>query len=113
MPAGVSLQVDEKLFSGVVGVAGSCPAYVFLMIEALADGGVRTGLPRSTAQALAAQTVLGAAKMVLETGQQPGKLKDDVTSPAGMLARRLAAKWACSTKHPVVYLSGQSMFLAW
>jgi pyrroline-5-carboxylate reductase len=66
-----------------LGVSGSGPAYVFLMIEALSDGGVKMGLPRHIALELAAQTLLGAAKMCLESGRHPGQLKDMVTSPGG------------------------------
>ena len=80
---GYCAPVPETLINAVTGVSGSGPAYVFIMIEALADGGVRAGLPRDISQKLAAQTVLGAAKMVLDLGKHPGQLKDMVTSPAG------------------------------
>ncbi len=80
---GTIYRVDEKLLSAVTGLSGSGPAYIFVMIEALSDGGVKAGLPRDVAIKLAAQTVKGAAAMVLETGKHPGVLKDMVTSPAG------------------------------
>ena len=80
---GVCKVIMESQMSALTGVSGSGPAYVFVLIEAMADGGVRAGLPRDVALELAAQTFYGASKMVLETGEHPGVLKDKVCSPGG------------------------------
>jgi pyrroline-5-carboxylate reductase len=80
---GITHELEEILLNAVTGLSGSGPAYVFQFIEALADGGVRAGLPRYEAMQLAAQTVKGAAEMVLQTGIHPGELKDRVCSPGG------------------------------
>jgi pyrroline-5-carboxylate reductase len=87
---GEALVVPEAHLDAVTALSGSGPAYVFLVIEALSDAGVRAGLPRKTAEKLSAQTVFGAAKMVIETGKHPGELKDMVASPAGTTIEGLA-----------------------
>ena len=80
---GRALELEEQHLDAVTGLSASGPAFVYIIIEALAEGGVKVGLPRTVATELASQACLGAAKMVLETGKAPAQLKDDVTTPAG------------------------------
>lgn len=88
---GRSVVLDERYMDAVTGLSGSGIAYIFLIVEAMADGGVKLGLPKDVAIQLAAQTLLGAAKMVLVTGEHPAKLKDLVTTPAGTTIEGLLA----------------------
>ncbi len=88
---GKAYAIEEKQMDAVVAVSGSSPAYVFMLIEAMADAAVAEGLPRSKAYEFAAQAVYGSAKMVLETGKHPGELKDMVCSPAGTTIEAVAA----------------------
>ncbi len=88
---GMAVEVPESLLDAVTGLSGSGPAFAFMAIEAMADGGVAEGLPRTLAQRLAAQTLLGAARMVLETSEHPGVLKDAVTSPGGTTIQGIAS----------------------
>ena len=80
---GKTVTIEEKLMDAATGLSASGPAYIFVIIEALADGGVRMGIPRRTALTMAAQTILGSAKLYFESGKHPGELKDMVTSPGG------------------------------
>jgi len=89
--SGIVDRLDEKYLDAVTALSGSGPAFVYLFIEALADGGVRAGLPRDKALRYAARTVLGAAAMVEETGRHPGALKDEVGSPGGTAIAGVAA----------------------
>ena len=86
----------------VTGLSGSGPAYGFVMIDALADGGVAAGLPRAAAIELAAQTLLGAAKMVLETGEHPAALRDKVTSPAGTTIEGIRVLEKCGVRSAMI-----------
>ncbi|MCH1627753.1 pyrroline-5-carboxylate reductase [Fredinandcohnia quinoae] len=82
--------IEEKLMDAIPAISGSSPAYVYMFIEAMADGAVIQGIPREKAYKLAAQAVLGAAKMVLETGLHPGELKDNVCTPGGATIQAVA-----------------------
>jgi len=88
---GIVVRVEEKLLNAVTGVSGSGPAYICLIIEAMADAGVRAGLPRDVAQRLAAQTVMGAGKLIIESGKHPAQVKDQVSSPGGTTIAAISA----------------------
>ncbi|XJS11709.1 pyrroline-5-carboxylate reductase [Aerococcaceae bacterium WGS1372] len=89
--AGIVEKIDESLFNAVTGLAGSGPAFIYQLIEAMSDVGVKYGLSREMSHKMAAQTVKGAASVVIETGQHPGELKDKVTSPAGTTIEGIVA----------------------
>ena len=99
---GKAYTVPESLMDVVVGVSGSSPAYVFLFIEAMADAAVAGGMPRKQAYEFAAQSVLGSAKMVLETGKHPGELKDMVCSPAGTTIEAVRVLEECGFRGTVM-----------
>lgn len=113
---GVVAWLDESLIDAVTGLSGSGPAYVYVFLEALADGAVKVGLPRALALKLAAQTVLGAARMALESGEHPGALKDQVATPGGTtiagLAELEAGAFRSTVLKAVVASAGRSAELA-
>lgn len=94
--------ISEKLMIAAICANGSSPAYVYMFIEALADSAVKYGIPRDTAYRLASQTVLGAAKMVLETGEHPGRLKDNVCSPGGTTIAAVAKLEECGLRNAIM-----------
>lgn len=97
--------VEERLINAVVCASGSSPAYVYMFIEALADSAVKYGLPREIAYQMAAQTVLGSARMVLETGKHPAELKDQVCSPGGTTIAAVSALEECGFRSAVIKAS--------
>jgi pyrroline-5-carboxylate reductase len=99
---GTVVTVEEEVMDAVTGLSGSGPAYIFLIIEALSDAGVKMGLPRKTSLKLAVQTVLGAAKMVLETEKHPAELKDKVTSPGGTTIAGLHVLEECAVRSALI-----------
>jgi len=100
--SGEAEELDEKLMNEVIALTSSSPAYVFMMIEAMADGAVQQGIPRQAAYKLAAQAVLGSAKMVLETGLHPAELKDRVCSPAGTTIEAVNELEKCGFRHAIM-----------
>ncbi|MDR2346250.1 MAG: pyrroline-5-carboxylate reductase [Planctomycetaceae bacterium] len=99
---GIAIRFPERQLDAVAGLSGSGPAYVYMMIEAMADGGVKMGLSRELALKLAAQTVFGAAKMVIQTGEHPAVLKDRVCSPRGTTISGVAVLEKAGFRHAVI-----------